>query len=122
MWWPSWSARRRIAGLRRWMFDVEWKEGAFVAWNTSLMSNWTEHRPIAREGVKAWSEVYVRKIGIGRLILQYLGRVMDGEFLGGTELSLQEECSDLALQVHQLATPISSAVAGLEVSLKWIHI
>lgn len=101
---------------------MEWSEGDFTTWNTSLMSDWAEQRVDARERTSGWSNVYVRKIGIGRLLLQYLGRVMDGKLLGGAELSLQEECRDLALQIHQLATPITFAVAGLEVSLKWIKI
>lgn len=89
------------------------------------MSNWANHRASDAGEVKEWAEVYLQKIHIGRLILQYLSRVMDGQLLGGLapcELTLQEECRDLSLQIHQLSTPVSSAVAGLEVSLKWIQI
>lgn len=27
LFWPEWSARRRISGLRHWILDVEWQEG-----------------------------------------------------------------------------------------------
>lgn len=124
LWWPSWSARRRMSGLRRWMLDVEWKEGGFSTWSTSVMSDWAIHRADGEDG-KDWSTSYTHKIRIGHLILQYLSRVMDGQLLGGLgtcELTLQEECRDLSLQIHQLSTPVTSAVAGLEVSLKWIHL
>lgn len=89
------------------------------------MSYWADHRASAADDVKEWAEAYLQKIHIGRLILQYLSRVMDGQLLGGIvtcEITLQEECRDLSLQIHQLSTPVFSAVAGLEVSLKWIHI
>lgn len=115
-----------MSGLRRWMLDVEWKEGGFGTWNASVMADWAIHRADgAGEEVEDWSESYVHKIRIGRLILQYLSRVMDGQLLGGlgaSELTLQEECRDLSLQIHQLSTPVTSAVAGLEVSLKWIRL
>ncbi|KAF7974954.1 hypothetical protein HWV62_10675 [Athelia sp. TMB] len=125
IWWPTWSARRRLSSLRRWILDVEWKEGAFDTWNTRLMSEWAGHRYKSPRDVKEWSDGYTQKVGIGRLILQYLGRVMDGQLQGGSgtcELTLQEECRDLSLQIHQLSTPVSSAVAGLEVGLKWMQL
>lgn len=74
------------------------------------------------EELTEWSGRYARKVTIGLLILQYLGRVMDGKLQGGLGTSLQEECRDLCLQIHQLGTPVSSAVAGLEVSLQWIQV
>lgn len=92
------------------------------------MSDWANHRAsaagVAKERFQSY-ELYVHKICIGRLVLQYLSRVMDGQLLGGLgtcELTLEEECRDLSLQLHQLSTPVASAVAGLEVSLQWIQI
>ncbi|KAF7985447.1 hypothetical protein HWV62_5189 [Athelia sp. TMB] len=120
IWWPSWSARRRISGIRRWVLDVEWREGEFTTWTGSLMNSWDGHRTESKEDVKEWADDYARKARIGRLILQYLGRVMDGQLTGlgvaAGELALQEECRDLSLQIHQIGAPIAAAVAGLEVS------
>lgn len=115
-----------MSSIRRWMLDVEWKEGGFATWNASVMSDWEIHRANGKgEEVQDWCASYVYKIRIGRLILQYLSRVMDGQLVGGLgtcELTLQEECRDLSLQIHQLSTPVTSAIAGLEVSLKWIRL
>lgn len=51
---------------------------------------------------------------MGRLILGYLGRVMEGRLAGDLA-----ECHDLALQTYQLGSGLYSAVIGLEVSLHW---
>lgn len=73
---------------------------------------------MAFDGMDAWCDQYQRKVVVGRLILKYLGRVMDGTLSG----DLEAECRDLALQVHQLGSPLYAAVAGLEVSLHWVRL
>lgn len=70
------------------------------------------------DGMDTWCSRYQRKVMVGRLILRYLGRVMDGALSG----DLEAECRDLALQVHQLGSPLYAAVIGLEVSLDWVHL
>ena len=87
------------------------------------MSDWAAHLIDPRDDLEEWAYGYMRKVRTGQLILQYLGRVMDGQLggVGACELSLQEECRDLSLEIHLLSTPLSSAVAGLEVSLKWVR-
>lgn len=115
--WSSWSARRRLLGLRRWLLDLEWEEGGIERWNPTLMSDWARRRRMPFDGMDAWLNQYQHKVIAGRLILGYLGRVMDGALLGDPET----ECKDLALQVHQLGSPLYAAVVGLEVSLDWVR-
>lgn len=116
--WPSWSARHRLLGLRRWQLDLQWEEGEIETWNLRFMSDWVSHRHLASDAMDTWRNQYQRKVTAGRLILRYLGRVMDGELSG----DLESECRDLALQVHQLSSPLHTAVAGLEVSLNLVQL
>lgn len=82
------------------------------------MSDWVRHRHMSFDGMDAWRDGYQRKIMAGRIILKYLSRVMDGALSG----DLEAECRDLVLQVHQLGSPLYTAVAGLEVSLHWTQL
>lgn len=116
--WSSWTARNRLLGLRRWVLDLEWEEGTVETWSSELMSDWVRHRHMSFDGMDAWRDGYQRKIMAGRTILKYLSRVMDGALSG----DLEAECRDLVLQVHQLGSPLYTAVAGLEVSLHWTQL
>lgn len=115
--WPMWTARDRVVGLRRWMMDLEWSLGAFESWTAQFMEEWSAMRQQPDAVVGPWLEFNESKASIGRLILRYIGRVMDGRLSGDLA-----ECRDLALQIHQLGSPLYSAVIGLEVSLRWVRI
>lgn len=100
------------------MLDLEWEAGALDRWPALFKDEWvaTYHNS---DRSSAWRivEATEGKVTTGRLMLAYLGRVMDGELSG--EL---EECRDLALQIHQLSNTLHSYVVGLEVSLAWAMI
>lgn len=59
-----------------------------------------------------WWELVHTKIKIGRLLLGYLGRVMEGELTGDPE-----ECRDLYLQGVHLTCQVNALVTKLETKI-----
>lgn len=104
-----------MVGLRRWMLDLEWTLGSFDHWKSQFMEEWPHMKHLG-VATTAWLDAGERKVSTGRLMLGYLGRVMDGPLTGGLE-----EWRDLSLQGHQLGVSLYHAVVGLEVSLRWAH-
>lgn len=96
------------------MLDLEWSLGALDGWTLEFMQEWPQKKQQSHSNVAAWLEINSNKVSMGRLILGYLGRVMDGRLSGDLA-----ECRDLALQTYQLGSALYSAVIGLEVSLRW---
>lgn len=105
-----------MLGLRRWMLDVEWRLGGCDRWASQFMDEWM-HNSEQRNGIDVRQDLYGERVKTGRLMLGYLGRVMDGNLSGDLE-----ECRDLSLQIHQLASLLSSAVAELESGLRWARL
>lgn len=105
-----------MLGLRRWMLDVEWQLGGLDRWASQFMDEWA-HNTEQRNRMDVWQDLYGERVKMGKLMLGYLGRVMDGNLSGDLE-----ECRDLSLQIHQLASLLYSAVAGLESSLQWARL
>lgn len=99
------------------MLDLEWSLGALDGWTPGFMQEWPVTRLQGNTNVAAWLDIHHNKVSMGRLILGYLGRVMDGRLLGDLA-----ECRDLALQTYQLGGALYSAVIGLEVSLRWARL
>lgn len=116
--WALWSARRRMVALRRWMLDLEWEAGALDRWPAVFKDEWLAINQRSHQSSNQLIlEAAEGKVTTGKLMLAYLGRVMDGELSGDLE-----ECRDLALQIHQLSKTLHSVVIGLEVSLTWASI
>lgn len=115
--WQEWSARRRMVGLRRWIMDVEWTHGTLQLWNLKFADEWANISRQPTEVSSSWLALNEGKARIGRLVLGYLGRVMDGQISGDVE-----EWRDLSLQIQELAASLHQAVVGLEVSLRWVRL
>ncbi|KZP10197.1 hypothetical protein FIBSPDRAFT_899895 [Athelia psychrophila] len=111
--WALWSARRRMVALRRWMLDLEWEAGALDRWPAVFKDEWLAINQRSHQSSNQLIlEAAEGKVTTGKLMLAYLGRVMDGELSGDLE-----ECRDLALQIHQLSKTLHSVVIGLEYSI-----
>lgn len=115
--WRNWSARDRMARLRRWIEDVEWTHGTLQLWNVNFSDGWTKILQQHAEVSSSWLELNECKARVGRLVLGYVGRVLDGEVSDDIN-----EWRDLSLQVHQLASSLHQAVIGLEVSVRLVRL
>lgn len=99
--------------LRQWIEDVEWTHGKVYRWNEEFADECTKLSGCA---LPSWLDMHAAKAKIGRMVLAYLGRVMDGEISGGID-----ESRDLAMQVLSLASSLQQAVVALEVSVRWMR-
>lgn len=115
--WHKWSARGRMVRVRQWIEDVEWAHGTLQLWNIHFSDQWTHILQQRAEVSSSWLELNECKARIGRLVLGYLGRVMDGEVSNDIA-----EWRDLSLQVHQLTSSLHHAVIGLEVSVRCVRL
>jgi len=107
--WASWSARHRMIFLRRWLLDLEWGWGNVDRWPAQCMDEWQSVRGQRLDIVEEWFEERQKRLVNGRLVLGYLGRVMEGQ------LSFDvREFRDLYMQSHQLACTLYTGVMGLE--------
>jgi len=107
--WPSWNARRRMLALRRWMLDMEWGWGILARWPALCEDNWAVVKSKEPRIVADWIAGESRKVATGRLMLGYLGRVMEGQLPSDIE-----EWRDLYLQGHQLTRDFNAGVILLE--------
>lgn len=115
--WHEWSARRRMVGIRRWIRDVEWTYGMLQLWDSQFADGWANRSRQPVEDLSSWLAFNEGKARIGRLVLGYLARVMDGQISGDVN-----DWRDLTLQTQELAASLHQAVAGLEVSLRWVRL
>jgi len=107
--WASWSARHHMISLRRWLLDLEWKWGNVDRWPAQCMDEWHTIRGQSLNVVEEWFEERQRRLVNGRLLLGYLGRVIEGQLPSDVG-----ECRDLYVQSHQLARALYTGVIGLE--------
>lgn len=106
-----------MARLRQWIEDVEWTHGKLHLWNIEFADEYTKLLQPPTPVSSGWLELSAAKARIGRSVLAYLGRVMDGEISDDIN-----EWRDLSLQVHQLASLLHQAVVGLEVSVRLVRL
>lgn len=97
--------------------DLEWTHGGLQHWALHFVEGWTKVSRQSTEVLSTWLEHSEGKARIGRVVLAYLGRVMEGQISGDVD-----EWRDLSLQVHELGGSLHQAVAGLEVSLRWVRL
>jgi hypothetical protein len=114
--WPSWSASRRLAALRRWMLDIEWSWGSTANWSAKSVQEWGTIREQEKAHVNSWLVEETKKVLEGRRMLGYLGRIMEGKL--PTD---EEELRDLYLQGYQLICALDSGVVALEQMLSMVR-
>lgn len=111
--WPKWSARQRMAAIRRLQVDIEWRWGSIDEWALSFSAEAGSLRHRGIEGALAWMGEQTGKVSAGRLLLGYIGRVMEGNM--SEEI---EDWRDIFLQSYQLMYSLAPAVVGQERALR----
>lgn len=107
--WPSWNARCHMKAVRRWLMDMEWNWGSMARWPAMCEEQWAIIKTKDHGIAGGWIAEEDKKVAAGRLMLWYLGRIMEGQ------LPLDvEELRDLYLQGHQLTCDIDAAIIPLE--------
>lgn len=111
--WPTWSARQKMAGIRRLHVDVEWRWGSIDEWTLVFSAEAGSLRHMGIEGVLGWMREQDAKVTAGRLLLGYIGRVMEGNM--SEEI---EDWRDIFLQSYQLMYSIAPGVVGQQRALR----
>lgn len=106
-----------MARLRQWIDDVEWTHGKLHLWNIEFADECAKISQWSVETLSSWLDQNAGKARIGRSVLAYLGRVMDGEVSNDID-----EWRDLSMQVQQLVSSLHQAVVELEVSVRWVRL
>jgi hypothetical protein len=113
--WTSWNAPRRIAAVRRWIIHAAHKYGPMERWGEDLSEEWSSMKYGDAPTVRRWLARATRRVKMGRSVLNYLERAMEGELSPGVE-----EWRDLYAQSHQLACQLWGGVLGIQYRLDFM--
>lgn len=102
-----------MAGIRRLHVDVEWRWGSIDEWTLVFSAEAGSLRHMGIEGALDWMREQNAKVAAGRLLLGYIGRVMEGNM--SEEI---EDWRDIFLQSYQLMYSIAPGVVGQQRALR----
>lgn len=97
-----------MVAIRRRILDLEWKWGPVDRWGSVFDAESTQMLDAYALEMDGWLQLAYDKIAVGRLILGYISRVMEGDMSGDVE-----ECRDLYLQGVQLTCQINACITDL---------
>ena len=105
----QWSARQRLAHIRRILLAMESKWGTIDCWGSEFMIDWNRIKVKGVDEVMGWFDRMMQRICLGRRVQGWLGRVMDGEMPVDIE-----EWRDLWVQAHQLTSIFNTGFLSLQ--------
>jgi hypothetical protein len=105
----QWSARQRLAHIRRILLAMESKWGTIDRWGLEFMIDWNRIKVKGVDEVMGWFDQMMQRICLGRRVLGCLGRVMEGEMPIDVE-----EWRDLWVQAYQLTSIFNTGFLSLQ--------
>lgn len=107
--WGSWSAPRRVAAVRRWIIYASHKYGPVDRWAEDFSQKWGIMRHKEAGALDRWLDSIRQMIRMGRCVLNYLERAMEGELPESVDA-----WRDLHAQSYQLAGQLWRAILGVQ--------
>jgi len=105
----KWSARQRLAHIRRILSNLEGNWGTVDQWGSGFMTEWNVIKCRGADEVLDWFDQVMKRIGFGRKVQGWLGQVMEGDM--PTDI---DEWQDLWIQAHQLTSTLNIGFLSLQ--------
>ena len=105
------NARGRLVYIRRALLRLEDQWGTVDRWAAQFVQQWPSMKTESAPHVASWFASIRHQAQMGRHVIQYLARVMDGE------MPSESEWRDIWLEAYQLLVTVYAGVLGLEFRL-----